>query len=91
MVVNEQEYNWHSPDKHIPIGALVRFVQAPGRYAEEGWRTPGADLEGELAIIVDSCGSDSHNWGGVFMVNENKTGRQFMHWGDFMEIVNENK
>ena len=85
--MDEQEYRWHSPDRTIPVGTLVRFVSAPPRYAEEDWRSPGDDLEGELAVIVEWCGSDGHNWGGLFMVNENKTGKQFMHWGDFMEIV----
>ena len=85
--MSKEEYKWHSPDRNIPVGTLVRFVSAPPRYAEERWRSPGDDLEGELAVIVDWCGSDSHNWGGVFMVNANKTGKQFMHWGDFLEIV----
>jgi len=85
--MSEREHSWHSPDRNIPVGALVRFVCAPPRYASEDWRSPGDDLEGELAVIVDWCGSDSHNWGGLFMVNASKTGKQFMHWGDFMEIV----
>ena len=85
--MSKEEYKWHSPDRNIPVGTLVRFAIAPPRYAGENWRSPGTDLEGELAVIVDWCGSDSHNWGGVFMVNANKTGKQFMHWGDFLEIV----
>ena len=85
--MNELRYAWHNPDKSLPVGTLVRFVQAPPRYAEEDWRSPGCDLEGELALIVDWCGSDSHNWGGVFMVSLNKTGKHFMHWGDFLEVV----
>lgn len=80
-------YKWASPDKNIPVGTLVRFVYAPPRYKSEGPRCPGKDLEGELAIILDSCGSDGHSWGGVFMVKVNRTGRQFMHWGDFMEVI----
>lgn len=85
----KNQYRWNSPDRNLPVGTLIRFVNAPPRYASEDWRSPGDDLEGELAVIVDWCGSDSHNWGGVFMVSANKTGKQFMHWGDFMEIVSE--
>jgi len=89
--MNELRHAWHSEDKNIPAGTLVRFVQAPPRYSSEDWRSPGAELEGELAVIVDWCGSDSHGWGGVFMVHENKTGKQFMHWGDFLEVVGESR
>ena len=86
MTMNKQS-PWASPDKHIPIGTLVRFISAPPRYKNEESRSPGPNLEGKLALVIDWCGGDSHQWGGVFKVHVGHTGEQFMHWGDFMEVV----
>ena len=87
LSMSKQEYTWASPDKHIPIGTLVRFISAPPRYENEESRSPGPNLEGKLALVIDWCGGDSHQWGGVFKVHVGHTGEQFMHWGDFMEVV----
>jgi hypothetical protein len=78
---------WVSPDKHIPVGTLVRFINAPSRHKHEEDRSPGPNLEGKLALVIDQCGSDSHQWGGVFKVHVGDTDEQLMHWGDFMEII----
>tara|TARA_R100000008_G_scaffold51322_1_gene30877 strand:+ start:249 stop:512 length:264 start_codon:yes stop_codon:yes gene_type:complete len=80
-------HGWASPDRNIPAGTLVRFVHAPPRYNGEDPRSPGDALLGELAIVVEFCGNDVHDWGGIFMMNLNKTGKQLRYYGDFLEIV----
>ena len=86
IYMNEQEYRWHSPDRDIPVGTLVRFVEAPPRYEEEDWRDPGEDLLGTTAIILSEAQSDSYNWGGRFSLHTTGHGYVY-HWGDFLEIV----
>ena len=78
---------WASRDKHGPVGTVVRFISAPARHRHGEGRAAGPNLEGKLALVIDRCGSDSHQWGGVFKVHVGDTGDQFMHWGDFMEVV----
>jgi len=79
-------YRWHSPDKDIPVGTLVRFVCAPPRFADEDWRDPGEGLEGATAIVLSGVISDSYNWGGRFNLYSTEHG-PVVHWGDFLEAV----
>jgi hypothetical protein len=76
-----------NPIKDIPIGTLVRFVNAPPRWKGEDPRPPGHGILGEVAVVLDYCGSDAHGWGGVYMLHQLSNSEQYMHWGDFMEII----
>ena len=86
--MNELEYKWDSPDKHIPVGTLVRFVDAPPRFKGEDWRNCGGHLEGKTAIVLSGPIVDvgGHQWGGRFTLHSTGHGC-FDYYGDFLEII----
>ena len=80
-------YRWDSPDKHIPVGTLVRFVFARPRFQGEDWRDPGDDLAGKTAIVLArEMNVNGHQWGGLFQLHQADIG-YFSHYGDFLEIA----
>jgi hypothetical protein len=70
-------------------GTLVKFVHAAPRWKSEPPRPPGQGLLGQLAVVIEYAGTDAHDWGGVWRVHHLASGNEFMHWGDFMEPVDE--
>ena len=76
-------------------GTLIRFIHAALRWKSESPRRPGSGpvgpLLGELAVVVEYAGTDAHDWGGVWWVHHVASGEKIMHWGDFMEIVDESR
>lgn len=69
----------------MKIGALVKFVPAPGRWKSEMDRCPGKRIVGKLAVVMAYVPDDSHEWGGRWTVFCD--GNTFDHWGDFMEVL----
>ena len=81
---------WFNPPRDIPVGTLVRFVNARQRFPGEN-RDPGSDnydepLHGQLAIVITGPDEDGHGWGGIFNLNTVR-GDSLSHYGDFLEVV----
>ena len=75
-------------DKNFQAGMLVRFVCAPPRWKGDAPRSPGNNLEGKLAVVLEGPFPGNHEWGGIFRVHAVASPCQtFSHWGDFMEPV----
>lgn len=86
---------WYHGPRRIPIGTLVRFVSGRPRFSGEGPRDPGADNDGEpllgqLAVTVTSADEETYGWGGIFHL-QTVRGDSFSHYGDFLEVVSENR
>ena len=73
----------------MKIGDLVKFVSAPGRWKGEEPRQPEAAVMGKTGIVTDYAGDDAHEWGGIW--NLFVEGQPIMHYGDFLEVINESR
>ena len=69
------------------IGDLVRFVAAPPRWKGEEPRAPEASLMGKTGVVTGYAGDDAHEWGGIW--NLYVDGDWIQHYGDFMEVIND--
>tara|TARA_Y100001963_G_C6752606_1_gene435009 strand:+ start:273 stop:524 length:252 start_codon:yes stop_codon:yes gene_type:complete len=80
--------NEHYRPRNFTPGAIVEFVFAPPRWKGEDPRSPGA-VVGKLAVVIDYAGDDVHQWGGIFNVAMIGSGKRFMQYGDFMQVVSD--
>ena len=72
--------------RNFKPGTIVEFVFAPPRWKGEEPRSPGPHA-GKLAMVIDWAGDDELKWGGIFNVAMIDSGKQFMQYGDFMQVV----
>jgi len=84
----KEEYTWsHDEIRDIPVGTLVRFVDAPPRFKGEAPRGPGSNLLNTVGIILSDGAPDAHGWGGVFSIHSNEHGERIQFYGDFLEVI----